>query len=105
MRERQPGENTPAETRAEANETVDREKRYKQIIEVLDGMKRENGREALTAKEIAVVLFQNGHIPTSERNFTSPRLTELTAKGIVEPAGKVKCRWTGRTVTAYRLRG
>ena len=104
MRERQPGENTPAETRHDANAIVDREKRYKQIIEVLDGMKRENGREALTAKEIAVVMFRNDLIPTSERNFTSPRLTELTAKGIVEPAGKVKCKWTGRTVTAYRLR-
>ena len=101
---RKAGEIPTFDTRAEANEKVDREKRYKQIIEVLDGMKRENGREALTAKEIAVVMFRNGLIPTTERNFTAPRLTELSEKGIVEPAGKTKCRWTGRTVTAYRLR-
>lgn len=104
MRERQPGENTPAETRHDANEIVDREKRYKQIVSTMKYHFALFGTSAMTAKEIADYMMYNGDIPTNERNFVSPRLTELTAKGIVEPAGKVKCRWTGRTVTAYRLR-
>ena len=104
MRERQPGENTPAETRHDANESVDREKRYKQILEVMRYYKSLFGECGMTAKQIAEYMRLKGEIPTNERNFVSPRMTELTAKGIVEPAGKVKCRWTGRTVTAYRLR-
>ena len=79
------------ETRSEANETVDKTKRYKQIIEILIG-----GKE-MTAKEIAVEMCQRGYIPTSERNFTAPRLTELSYKGIVEPIGKQKCTYTGKT--------
>lgn len=86
------------ETRTEANESVDKTKRYKQIIEVLSG-----GKE-MTAKEIAVEMCQRGYIPTSERNFTSPRLTELSYKGIVEPIGKQKCTYTGKTVAVYKLR-
>ena len=91
------GENTPAETRAEANEIVDREKRYKQIIECLTS--------PMTAKEVAYAMWRKGYIPTTERNFTAPRLTELSYKGIVEPVGKTKCTFTGKTVTVYALRG
>ncbi len=85
------------ETRSESNETVDKKKRYKQIIEVLTG-----GKE-MTAKEIAVEMCQRGYIPTSERNFTAPRLTELSKKGIVEPIGKQKCTFTGKMVAVYKL--
>lgn len=97
MIERQPGEYTPYETRAEANDTVDRQKRYAQIIECLK-------KEPATAKEIAVMMFRKGLIPTSERNFTAPRLTELSRKGRVEIMGKTKCRYTGKTVTVYAIR-
>lgn len=85
------------ETRTESNETVDKTKRYKQIVEILAG-----GKE-MTAKEIAVEMCQRGYIPTSERNFTAPRLTELSYKGIVEPIGKQKCTYTGKTVAVYKL--
>jgi len=98
MRERQPGENTSAETRHDANESVDREKRYAQITEILGKY-----REA-SAKQIAVIMHAKGLIPTSERNFTAPRLTELCQKGIVEPCGKKRCIYTCKTVTVYRLR-
>lgn len=91
------GTNPSLETRAEANETVDRKKRYKQIIEILYG-----GKE-MTAKEIAVEMCNRGYIPTSERNFTAPRLSELTRNGIVEPIGKQKCTYTGKTVAVYKL--
>lgn len=85
------------DTRSESNETVDKKKRYKQIIEVLKG-------KQMTAKEIAVEMCNKGYIPTSERNFTAPRLTELSKQGIVEPIGKQRCEYTGKTVAIYSLR-
>ena len=97
MIERRTGEIPTLETRSEANETVDKKKRYKQIIEILHG-----GKE-MTAKEIAVEMCNRGYIPTSERNFTAPRLTELSKNGVVEPVGKQKCTYTGKTVCVYSL--
>ena len=91
------GEVPTFETRHEANLNVDKQKRYKQIIEVLQD-------QELTAKEIAVEMFKRGYIPTSERNFAAPRLTELSIKGIVEPIGKVICEYTGKKVAVYRIR-
>ena len=95
---RRMGEDPRLETRAEANETVDRQKRYRQILECLEE------RGPSTAKQIAVWLCMTGQIPTSERNYTSPRLTELCRKGMVEPIGKTTCTYTGKTVTVYGLR-
>ena len=100
-RKRLPGEMTTFDTRAESNDSVPRDLRYKQIIEIFEDMKPRN----LTAKEVAVFMFNRGFTPNAERNFSAPRITELTQKGIVEPAGKTKCRYTGKTVTIYRLRG
>lgn len=96
MIERLPGEITTFETRAESNESVDREKRYNQILEILKGHK-------MTAKEIAVEMYKRGYIPSTERNFTAPRLTELSKKGIVEPIGKIKCEYTGKSVAVYEI--
>lgn len=98
MEERMIGEYTTLETRGEANETVDRQKRYSQIMECLS----ECG--ALTAKECAVIMMQKGYIPTSERNFTAPRLTEMSKSGLVEPIGKKICAYTGKRVAVYDLR-
>lgn len=86
------------ETRSESHEKVDKQLRYSQILEILQG-----GKE-MTAKEIAVEMNNRGYIPTSERNYTAPRLTELSIKGIVEPCGKQKCQYTGKTVALYRIR-
>lgn len=95
--QRIPGESVTTDTRAMAHETVDKQKRYRQITECL----RQNG--PMTAKEIAVQLWREGKIPFAERNFTAPRLTELSQNGIVEPIGKTKCRYTGKTVAVYGL--
>lgn len=92
------GEIPTFETRHEANESVNKEKRYQQIIEVLLEGKQ------MTAKEIAVEMHNRGYIPTTERNFTAPRLTELSYKGIVEPIGKTKCQYIGKKVAVYELR-
>lgn len=97
MIERMVGEITTFDTRAESYELVDKEKRYMQIVECL------NERKEMTAKEIAELMHKKGYIPTSERNFSAPRLTEMSKKGIVEPVGKKKCIRTGRTVTVYGL--
>ena len=85
------------DTRAEAHEQVDKARRYFEILEVLDG-------KEMTAKEIAVEMHKKGYIPTDERNFTAPRLTELSIKGIVEPIGKRTCEYTGKTVSIYKVR-
>ena len=99
MERRNYGEFTTYETRADAHDAVDKKKRYKQIIEILTGKK-----DGLTAKEIACAMMMKGYIPTSERNFTAPRLTELSQKGVVEPIGKKVCRFTGKKVAVYALR-
>ena len=98
MTERRPGEYPPFEARAEANEKVNRQKRYAQIKECL------KEKPEMTAKEIAVLMYFKRYIPTSERNFTAPRLTEMMNAGIVEAVGKKKCSYTGKTVTVYSLR-
>ena len=92
------GEMTTLETRSEAEAKVDKQKRYSQIKECL----KECGN--LTAKECAVIMMQKGYIPTSERNFTAPRLTEMSKTGYVEPIGKKVCSYTGKTVAVYALR-
>lgn len=100
MEKRRYGTNPMSETRAEANETVDKARRYRQIIREL---KTVPGK-GLTAKQIAVRMNNRRLIPTAERNFTSPRLTELMEMGVVEPIGKTTCEFTGRTVTVFALR-
>lgn len=70
-----------------------KQKRYEQILERLDRPK--------TAKEIAVELYELGVIPSTERNFTAPRLTELAAVGKVRVIDKVRCKWTGKQVALY----
>ena len=97
MIERRYGEMTTFETRGESHEQTDKVKRYSQIIECL----RENPK--MTAKQIAVRMHEKGYIPTTERNFTAPRLTEMSQRGIVEPIGKTKCQYTGKTVAVYVL--
>lgn len=83
------------DTRADAEVSVDKNKRYKQILEIL-------GDKEMTAKEIAVEMYNKGYTPSTERNFSQPRLNELMNKRIVEPIGKKKCKYTGRTVAVYK---
>ncbi len=97
MIKRRSGEMTTFETRHDSNESVDKVRRYSQIIECFRTVPK------MTAKECAVMMMQKGYIPTSERNFTAPRLTEMSQRGIVEPVGKTKCKYTGKTVAVYAL--
>lgn len=93
---RRVGEHTTLDTRRESNENVDRKKRYREILECL-------GKHKMTAKEVAVEMFERGYIPSTERNFTAPRLTEMCQNGQVEVVGKKKCQYTGKTVAVYEV--
>lgn len=93
-----PGEIVTLNTRHDSHETVNKEKRYRQIIQIL----KDSG-EPLTAKEIAVAMYARGFTPTTERNFSAPRLTEMSNNGIIEPVGKKKCIYTGKMVSVYAL--
>lgn len=73
-----------------------RKKRYEQILDrLMTGVK--------TAKEIAVELFELEQIPSTERNYTAPRLTELEKMELVETIDKKKCQYTGKTVAVYEI--
>ena len=67
--------------------------RYIQTLNRLD--------EPKSAKELAVELFELGFIPSTERNFTAPRLTELEKMGMVKAIDKKKCQYTGKKVAIY----
>jgi hypothetical protein len=99
MLERKYGENPMVENRAESHGMVDKAKRYGQILSIL----KESGKP-LTATQIALKMFSKGYVITTDRNHASPRLTELMQVGKVEPAGKEKCIFSRRMVTAFRLR-
>lgn len=67
--------------------------RYIQILNRLD--------EPKTAKELAVELYDLGFIPSTERNYTAPRLTELEKMGYIRVIDKKKCQYTGKMVAVY----
>ena len=70
--------------------------RYRQILDrLMTGTK--------TAKEVAVELFDLELIPSTERNYTAPRLTELEKMGLVKVIDKRKCEYTGKTVAVYEI--
>jgi len=86
------------ETRQMSFEDIEpkRKKRYEEILDrLITGQK--------TAKEIAVELFELGLIPSTERNYTAPRLTELEKMGLVRVIDKKKCDYTGKKVAIYEI--
>lgn len=87
------------DTKVESYKKVDTNKRRSQIIEVLKKYPK-----GLSAKEVAIELYKNGEIPTSERNFTAPRITELIALGKVEVAGLTWDELTQRNVRTFKIK-
>jgi len=87
----------PKETRRNSYEQISlfADIRKKLILGIL------NERGELTAQELASELHKRGHIPSDERNFTAPRLTELRKAGKVKPIDKKLCAKTGRKVTVW----
>lgn len=95
--EREYGTIPTLECRHDSNEQVDRNTRYRQIVEILE----EFGD--LSAREIASAMCLKGYAPTAERNWSAPRLTEMCEIGMVEQKGKKKCGVTKRSVSVYGL--
>ena len=96
MEKRLHGEMTTLDTRHDSNEKVDKKVRQKQVYNIL--------KKPMTAKEIAVEMYVRGYTTNTDRNNASPRLTELMDQGMVEPVGKKKCMYTGRSVTVFARR-
>ena len=97
MEERLPGQNITLETRVAAEQEVNKQLKYDQILEVL-------GDKEMTAKEIAQEMYMREWIPTNERNYVSPRATEMLIDGRLEVIGKKICEWTGKKVSVYKRR-
>lgn len=86
------------ETRHNSYEKIKpkRQMRYEQILSrLLTGPK--------TAKELAIELYELELIPSTERNYTAPRLNELEKMGLVRVTDKKKCEHTGKTVAIYEI--
>lgn len=90
---------TLLETRRESELQVDKKRRYNEILQILQDFK-----QPLSAKEISVEMKHRGYTPTDERNFASPRLTELVRTGIVEVMDKKLCTYTHKKVGTFRLK-
>lgn len=96
---RLPGQIITFETRAEANESVDRKTRFKQIIFIYQCC----DELGLSARECMNLLYLSKKIPESDMNFARPRITELRQMGVLEEVGKKECQWTHKNVAVFRL--
>ena len=85
-----------SETRRESLEQLDSATINKHILSILDD------GAALTAREIAYIMYVKGYIPYPVRQATAPRLTELAADGKVKTVGKKLDIDTGRKVAVYK---
>ena len=95
-----PGVIPTFETRRASYESVDKAKRYRQIIRIMQDLDK-----PMTAKEIAVEMKKRGYAYTDERNVSAPRITELLEKGILDCSKtKVRCEYSGKMVSQFVLR-
>ena len=85
-------------TRRESYMQVNRNRMYDLILKTL--IKNHQG---LTAREIAIILYNNGESYTNDRQATAPRLTELTAKNKVKVVGKRLDNITNKWVAIYKI--
>lgn len=88
-------EPTCLETKIDSYNQIDAKQRQEQVLEIL-------GDEMLTAKEIAVRMYEKGYTNNDDRNNASPRLNELLNQDLVEIYGKKTCEYSGKTVAVFR---
>lgn len=72
-------------------------KRYEQILDILQG-------KEMTAKEVAVEMYNRKLTDSTDRNYSQPRLYELVNMNYVEIVGKKVCEYTNKKVSVYRLK-
>ena len=86
------------ETRKENYSKLDRNRLYDLILNVLL-----NNRQGLTAREIAIILYDNGELISNERQATAPRLTELVSYNKVKVVGKKTDVVSNKKVAVYSI--
>ncbi len=96
---RRMGVDVSAETEMLSEELTDKQKKYKQIVEILT-----EANEPMTDREIARAMKQKGYIGYEERNAAAPRVTELIKEGRLEAIGKKKDSITDRMVRVVTIR-
>lgn len=72
-------------------------KRYEQILDILKD-------KEMTAKEVAVEMFNRKLTDSTDRNYSQPRLFELVNMNYVEVVGKKVCEYTNKKVSVYRIK-
>lgn len=87
------------QNRRESLDKLDRKRMYDLIIATL----HDNQEQGLTARETAIILYNQGMIISNERQSTQPRLTELVDKRVVKVIGKRRDEITNRNVAVYAL--
>lgn len=87
------------ETRQLSFEDINKNKRkrYEQILEILKG-------KEMTAKGIAVEMYNREFTDSKDRSYSHPRLTELVDMGYVEAVGKKICQYTNKKVAIYKIK-
>ena len=88
------------DTRWESFEKLDRQTMYNLILNTLESYKE----DGLTARELAVKLYNQGFIKSNERQATAPRLTELVDEGILVVIGKRVDEISRKNVAVYTLK-
>ena len=97
MIDRQFGEATTLDCRSESHEKLDKAKRRREILFIMQD-------RAMTAMEVADELLSHGFVNRLDRNNAAPRLTEMSKDGTVDVVGKKRDKWTGKMVTCYQIR-
>lgn len=87
---------TTEETRRESHEKTNKQALAVEVIKALKG-------KQLTAREIAVEMYNAGLLPYPARAVVQPRITELVQDGKVEAVGKKMDEETQRIVAIYRV--
>ncbi len=88
------------DTRWESFEKLDRKTMYNLILNTLKAYEK----DGLTARELAVKLYNQGLIKSNERQATAPRLTELVDEGILVVIGKRVDAISRKNVAVYTLK-
>lgn len=88
-----------SDTRFNSFQSTNKQRLYQLITSVL----REH-LEGMTAREIAVKLYNQGFLLSNERQATAPRLTEMVDKGLVVVVGKKKDIVTQKQVAVYAIK-
>ena len=88
-----------SQTRWDSFEKLDRNRMYSLILNVVY---RDKSEEGLTAREIAIILYEKGLTRSNERGQVQPRLTELVDRGDIEVVGKKYDNLTERKVATYK---